>query len=415
MDQDAFRQLLHRSSTTPKQPSPTPAGRPNKKATSAKPSEPAFKPRKVKKADQKYRDRASERREGISNDYAEVEAILEDFEKRATREGKDVIEEQRKYLGGDSQHTILVKGLDVSLLEQNKARVAASTEEDDVLEQAFVEATSQVTEPVTRSKKRTREEIIRELKAKRQNGQTEQPLPGPSVKTMEEERLALEAAKQSGKFRPIGFKPIGQEEKPKKRRIKNDKNGEKKRRKVDKDPKQTGQEPDAGEEPHPLTLDKPPSAEERRELLREPQPEPQPEPLDEDFDIFVGAGDYQGIPDDDEDDGGRDGATHSADLPLKPPEEPSHPTQPVKGGWFDDAEREHTPLPTMHVSAPKSPPEKKVVEEEQEGRLKALESSALPSIRDFLAMQEAAEKAEKRRARKEKKKKKKKGGDDDDD
>ncbi|KAI6114865.1 RED-like protein N-terminal region-domain-containing protein [Pisolithus croceorrhizus] len=408
MDQDAFRQLLHGSSTTPKQPSLTPAGRPNKKATSAKPSELAFKPRKVKKADQRYRDRASERREGISNDYAEVEAILEDFEKRATCEGKDVIEEQRKYLGGDSQHTILVKGLDVSLLEQNKARVAASTE-DDVLEQAFVEATTQVTE----SKRRTREEIVRELKANRQNGQADQPLLGSSVKTMEEERLALEAAKQSGKFRPIGFKPIGQEEKPKKRRIRNDKNGEKKRRKVDRDSKQTGQEPDVGEEPRSPTVDNPPSAEERRELHREPHPEP----LDEDFDIFVGAGDYQGIPDDDEDDSGHDGATHSVDLSLKPPEEPSHPTQPIKGGWFDDAEREHAPLPTIHVSVPKSPPEEKekVAEEEQEGRLKALESSALPSIRDFLAMQEAAEKAEKRRARKEKKKKKKKGGDDDDD
>ncbi|KIK23884.1 hypothetical protein PISMIDRAFT_678899, partial [Pisolithus microcarpus 441] len=111
---------------------------------------------------------------------------------------------------------------------------------------------------------------------------------------MEEERLALEAAKQSGKFRPIGFKPIGQEDKPKKRKIKNDKNGEKKRRKVDRASKQTGQEPDAGEEPHAPTVDKPPSSEERHELLQEPQPEP----LDEDFDIFAGAGEYQGIPDD---------------------------------------------------------------------------------------------------------------------
>lgn len=406
MDQDAFRRLLHGSSTTPKQPSLTAAGRPNKKATSATPSEPTFKPRKIKKANQKYRDRASERREGITNDYAEVEAILEDFEKRATCEGKDVIEEQRKYLGGDSQHTILVKGLDVSLLEQNKARVAASAEEDDVLEQAFAEATSQVAEPATESKKRTREEIIRDLKAKRQNGQIDQPLPGSSVKTMEVERLALEAAKQSGKFKPIGFKPIGQEDKPKKRKIKNDKNGEKKRRKVDRASKQTGQEPDAGEELRAPAVGQPPSAEERPELLREPQLQ------DEDFDIFVGAGDYQGIPDDDDDDSGRD---ESADLSLKPPEESSRPTQPVKGGWFDDAEREHTPLPTMPVSVPKSPPEEKVAEEEQEGRLKALESSALPSIRDFLAMQEAAEKAEKRRARKEKKKKKMKSGDDDDD
>ncbi|KAI6041297.1 RED-like protein N-terminal region-domain-containing protein [Pisolithus marmoratus] len=407
------RQLLHGSSTTLKQSSATATDRPSKKATFAKPSEPAFKPRKVKKAEQKYRDRASERRTGVSNDYAEVEAILEDFQKRATREGKDVIEEQRKYLGGDSQHTILVKGLDMSLLEQNKARAAASAEEDDVLEQAFVEATSQVTEPVAESKKRTREDIIRELKAKRQNGQTDQPPVGSSVKTIEEERLGLEAAKQSGKFRPIGFKPIGQEEKPKKSKVKNDKSGEKKRRKVDRDSKQTGQDPDPGHEPRAPTTDKPPSADERHGLLQEPEPGP----LDEDFDIFAGAGDYQGIPDDDDDNSDHDdeGAPRSADLSLKSPEERSQPVQPVKGGWFGDAERQPTPPLTVPVLVPKSPPEEKVAEEEEGGRLRGLESSALPSIRDFLAMQEAADKAEKRRARKEKKKKKKKGGDGDDD
>jgi len=45
-------------------------------------SEPAFKPRKVKKATELYRDRAEERRNGKEGDYAQVEAILEEFEKR---------------------------------------------------------------------------------------------------------------------------------------------------------------------------------------------------------------------------------------------------------------------------------------------------------------------------------------------
>jgi hypothetical protein len=45
-------------------------------------SEPAFKPRKVKKASETYRDRAEERRLGKEGDYAQVEAILEEFEKR---------------------------------------------------------------------------------------------------------------------------------------------------------------------------------------------------------------------------------------------------------------------------------------------------------------------------------------------
>ncbi len=41
-----------------------------------------FKPRKVKKASESYRDRAEERRLGKEGDYAQVEAILEEFEKR---------------------------------------------------------------------------------------------------------------------------------------------------------------------------------------------------------------------------------------------------------------------------------------------------------------------------------------------
>src|SRR6266849_6785728 len=43
---------------------------------------PAFKPRKLKKASEDYRDRAEERRLGKEGDYAQVEAILEEFEKR---------------------------------------------------------------------------------------------------------------------------------------------------------------------------------------------------------------------------------------------------------------------------------------------------------------------------------------------
>lgn len=55
-------------------------------------SEPAFKPRKVKKASESYRDRAEERRLGKDGDYAQVEAILEEFEKRnADNEDKEAV------------------------------------------------------------------------------------------------------------------------------------------------------------------------------------------------------------------------------------------------------------------------------------------------------------------------------------
>ncbi|KAI0289443.1 hypothetical protein BC826DRAFT_1031859, partial [Russula brevipes] len=55
-------------------------------------SEPAFKPRKVKKVSETYRDRAEERRLGKEGDYAQVEAILEEFEKRNTdNEDREVV------------------------------------------------------------------------------------------------------------------------------------------------------------------------------------------------------------------------------------------------------------------------------------------------------------------------------------
>lgn len=73
---------------------------------------PASAARKSQKAgeegeaqDTKYRDRAAERRQGVSLDYVDV-----------VEPAKELTEEQTKYLGGDIQHTHLVKGLDMSLL-----------------------------------------------------------------------------------------------------------------------------------------------------------------------------------------------------------------------------------------------------------------------------------------------------------
>lgn len=41
-----------------------------------KEKDPAFKPRKVKKASEKYRDRAEERRIGADHDYSQVSTAL---------------------------------------------------------------------------------------------------------------------------------------------------------------------------------------------------------------------------------------------------------------------------------------------------------------------------------------------------
>ena len=227
----------------------------------------------------------------------------------------------------------------MSLLQQNKTRGTASTEDDDILEQAFVDATT----VASGSKKRTREDIIRELKVKQQNGPVDQSVGSSKPEAVEEERQSFEAAKQSGKFKPIGFKPIGQkEEKSKKRRVKGEKNGEKKRRKVEKHSQKTDKESNTCPE-EKLAADLLPDS-----VKEEPPPpsEPEPEPVDEDFDIFAGAGEYQGIP---EDDDASDNESDGGEPHI--PE----PSLSVKGGWFGDAEREPIPPPAVRASEAKSP------------------------------------------------------------
>jgi len=62
------------------------------------------------------RDRAKERREGVSRDYAYTQEEL-----AAKGLGGDVTNisiEDSKFLGGDIEHTHLVKGLDYALLQQ---------------------------------------------------------------------------------------------------------------------------------------------------------------------------------------------------------------------------------------------------------------------------------------------------------
>ncbi|KAI8596332.1 RED-like protein N-terminal region-domain-containing protein [Dissophora ornata] len=71
-------------------------------------------------AGSKYRDRATERRQGINPDYIETEQILTTLEEAAAEVAPEVLYEQSKFLGGDKEHTHLVKGLDYALL--NKMR-----------------------------------------------------------------------------------------------------------------------------------------------------------------------------------------------------------------------------------------------------------------------------------------------------
>ncbi|KAF9454313.1 hypothetical protein P691DRAFT_754796 [Macrolepiota fuliginosa MF-IS2] len=414
---ESFRSLLQIPGQTSKA-----SGGPGSRGASSKSkkvdaSQPIFKPRKVNKAsaESKYRDRAAERREGGGNDYAHVEAILEDFERRNVNEDPKAVDEQRKYLGGDGEHSILVKGLDVALFEQNKVRTAVeSTEDDETLEQAYLEASSTV------PKKRTREDIINELKRKRtQQGQQPEE---ETKQTAKEGAKALEQAKKQGKFKPIGFKPIGgSEEKEKKGKKKSKtKDGagkegverKKKKRKVE-----AGLAPGAStaaaveEAPAVVAEALAPTSTSQPKVL-------EPEPLGEEFDIFADAGDYDGIDlgDEDDDDDDEDESRpkiKQRDASQEPPltslsrkwipvEEDGTPTISPKP-TRDLRERPRSQSPNHH----KGPDDRDVEmegEEEKPMRLQPLEGSALPSIREFLAMDEAAGVADKRRKRKEKKK-----------
>lgn len=300
----------------------------------------------------------------------------------------------------------------MSLLEQNKARAAASTKDDDTLEQAFLEATSGHAVP----KKKTREDIVRELKAKR-NGESSQSL-NPTAEPPEDDVYKLEEAKKAGKFKPIGFKPIGvqKDDKRSKKRSKEESIGREKRkkRKVERTP---GSSTNAA--PHPEVEQ---SAERQTSRAEGSSQVHQrlPSPPNEDMDIFAGAGDYRGFVEDDDSDEDSSHSAHKTESEHGNLRPPSGHVRTARG-WFeeeqDDEASRHPSAPADDSAAQLSPPEPtpQVDEEEESLRLKPLETSALPSIRDFLAMDAAAEKEEKRKARKEKRKNKKKADGDDDD
>ncbi|KAF5373314.1 hypothetical protein D9615_007429 [Tricholomella constricta] len=442
MDQDSFRRLLqtpHASSSSRGSFLPGfSASKPKAKVIDA--SQPAFKPRKLKKGtDEKYRDRAAERRVGDGNDYAQVEAVLEDFEKQHAGTDKALLDEQRRYLGGDGAHSVLVKGLDMALLEQNRARAAGLvTEDDESLERAFLEGAQPQSQARAQSTaKRTRADLIRELKAKRAqaaNGDVdmEEGIEGEErekKKTKEEEALLLERAKQAGRFKPIGFKPIGagvasEKVTKKKKKLKGgaDADGERKKKKRKVLETEGAGQKTSEEGTQGAVFAPPPSP------LPESRPKPveqEPELLPTDFDIFADAGEYEGLQLDSSEDGDDNDKPDRRPHDLEDGEEPnaSSPTLPRR--WIDTGSPEPEPAPAKpdllasvlnSTSASASREQGKEGrrdredgEEEEQAedgevappmRLVPLASSALPSIKEFLAMEEAASGGGKRRKRK---------------
>jgi IK cytokine len=307
------------------------------------------------------------------------------------------VDAQRRYLGGDSDHSILVKGLDFALFEQNRARLAStsSKQDDEALEEVFVQTASTSSAPA--STKRSRADIIKELKDKRANE--------GGVEESTEEAVA-EKTSNSSKFRPIGFKPIGSstEEKKKKKKKNEDSEPKKKKRKVE--PSTV----DAGERAGPKGVaTAPPPPVELVASTSASAKTIQAETVEDDFDIFADAGEYKGVEFGSDDDDNEESETGQEKPPHPEPKVTSAEDVPAPPGrgWFDDpAEPEPEGQPPQTPAEQPTPvPEAGVeAEEEQPARLAPLTSSAIPSISDFLAMDEAVEKEEKRKARKEKRK-----------
>lgn len=204
--------------------------------------------------------------------------------------------------------------------------------------------------------------------------------------------MLLEEAKKAGKFKPIGFKPIGtpEEGKTKKKKGKElEKDGERKKKKR----RIEGGRAEQHEMPPPPLPDK-------ISHLASTPAESEPEPTPEDFDIFADAGEYEGIDLGDDDDDNDKG-------PNQAPESTEEPSMNPRKRWFETDE-DQRPQPHASKTADKAhspPPTSDEEDPEQPTRLVPLQSSAIPSIRDLLAMDGAQDKRKKR-------KDKKKGGKD---
>lgn len=161
MTNDDFRKLIM-TPRAPPQATPTPA----KEETYSKPTveddDKGDQRRKKKKfyatlkrqeedklaeLAEKYRDRARERREGVNPDYQNEDPISSTAGYRAVapdaKSGLDAAERRRqmiqesKFLGGDMEHTHLVKGLDYALLQKVRSEITTKEKEDEELEQAL--------------------------------------------------------------------------------------------------------------------------------------------------------------------------------------------------------------------------------------------------------------------------------------
>ncbi|KAL7541286.1 hypothetical protein ACHAXR_010775 [Thalassiosira sp. AJA248-18] len=106
------------------------------------------KEKKLQDAASEYRDRAKERREGNNLDYASLEGLAQQSGEDDRRRRAEL----SKYLGGDEEHTHLVKGLDKALAEKVRREEMfdgskESGDLDQLLEDAYVHKQNQSNKP----------------------------------------------------------------------------------------------------------------------------------------------------------------------------------------------------------------------------------------------------------------------------
>ena len=215
-----------------------------------------------------------------------------------------------------------MKGLDFALLEQQKLKASASAEVDDLLETAFQESSSKTTTQETR--KRTREEIVSELKSKRLKGNDVPPTPQDDIK-------------QSGKFKPLGFKPIGDSTSKDSKKLK--KKGKVSDRKSKAPPSSTEGAKDAlnstttQASKSDLLISSAHKLPDTPNSIKMPSKEPDADAFPgEDLDIFAGVDDYDGLGDDDDD--ADDGDEIKKPLAERQDVAPAVPSR----GWFEEDE-----------------------------------------------------------------------------
>ncbi|CAM0140935.1 hypothetical protein VKS41_009372 [Umbelopsis sp. WA50703] len=89
-----------------------------------------------KPVDVNYRDRAAERRKEEGSSEVTTDAILQQLSQDGQELDQKAIYDQSKYLGGDTEHTHLVKGLDYSLLERVRRELRGEKDNNQIEEEA---------------------------------------------------------------------------------------------------------------------------------------------------------------------------------------------------------------------------------------------------------------------------------------